>query len=150
MIVKLLAEYHLEFLSLKGGCRGSSRSALVKMSNCLKSHAVALMLKRYWVCAGHHNPQICEKEIYLHLKCKGEGKDQESMQSNTTRDPGPRMGKWQKQKKMSHAREPWGQPLPNSWPQCCNEQTRQYDRLTRNTNNKKDPQKKHWLGTASK
>ena len=26
MIVKLLTEYHLEFLSLKGGCRGSSES----------------------------------------------------------------------------------------------------------------------------
>ena len=45
MIVKLLTEYHLEFLSLKGGCRGSSRFTLVKMSNCLKSHAAALMLK---------------------------------------------------------------------------------------------------------
>ena len=41
MIVKLLTEYHLEFLSLKGGCRGSSESTLVKMSNCLKSHAAA-------------------------------------------------------------------------------------------------------------
>ena len=30
MIVKLLTENHLEFLSLKGGCRGSSESALVK------------------------------------------------------------------------------------------------------------------------
>ena len=30
MIVKLLAEHHLEFLSLKGGCRGSSESTLVK------------------------------------------------------------------------------------------------------------------------
>ena len=30
MIVKLLIEYHLEFLSLKGGCRGSSESTLVK------------------------------------------------------------------------------------------------------------------------
>ena len=39
MIVKLLTEHHLEFLSLKGGCRGSSESALVKMSNCWKSHA---------------------------------------------------------------------------------------------------------------
>ena len=37
MIVKLLTEHHLEFLSLKGGCRGSSQSTLVKMSNCLKS-----------------------------------------------------------------------------------------------------------------
>ena len=41
MIVKLLTEHHLEFLSLKVGCRGSSKSTLVKMSNCWKSHAVA-------------------------------------------------------------------------------------------------------------
>ena len=41
MIVKLLLEHHLEFLSLKGGCRGSSESTLVKMSNCWKSHAAA-------------------------------------------------------------------------------------------------------------
>ena len=41
MIVKLLTEHHLEFLSLKGGCRGSSESSLVKMSNCWKSHAMA-------------------------------------------------------------------------------------------------------------
>ena len=33
MIVKLLTEHHLEFLSLKGGCRGSSESTLVKMSH---------------------------------------------------------------------------------------------------------------------
>ena len=39
MIVELLDEHHLEFLSLKGGCRGSSESTLVKMSNCWKSHA---------------------------------------------------------------------------------------------------------------
>ena len=30
MIVKLLTEHHLEFLSLKGGCRGSSKSTHVK------------------------------------------------------------------------------------------------------------------------
>ena len=41
MIVKLLTEYHLEFLSLKEGCRGLSESTHVKMSNCLKSHAAA-------------------------------------------------------------------------------------------------------------
>ena len=33
MIVKLLTEHHLEFLSLTGGCGGSSESTLVKMSN---------------------------------------------------------------------------------------------------------------------
>ena len=41
MIVKLLTQHHLEFLSLKGGCSGSSESTLVKMSNCWKSHAAA-------------------------------------------------------------------------------------------------------------
>ena len=38
MIVKLLTEHNLEFLSLKGGCTGSSESTLVKMSKCWKSH----------------------------------------------------------------------------------------------------------------
>ena len=41
MIVKLLTKRHLEFLSLKGGCRGLSESSLVKMSNCWKSRALA-------------------------------------------------------------------------------------------------------------
>ena len=41
IIVKLLTEHHLEFLSLRLGCRGSSESTLVKRSNCWKSHAVA-------------------------------------------------------------------------------------------------------------
>ena len=31
MIIKLLTEHHLEFLSLKGGCRGSSEPTLVKL-----------------------------------------------------------------------------------------------------------------------
>ena len=31
MIVKLLTEHHLELLSLKAGCRGSSESTYVKM-----------------------------------------------------------------------------------------------------------------------
>ena len=50
MIVKLLAKHHLEFLSLKGGCRGSSESTLVKMSNCSKSHALAhYYMSESWV-----------------------------------------------------------------------------------------------------
>ena len=46
MIVKLLTEYHLEFLSLKGGRTGSSEStlSLVKMPHCWKSHAMAHMM----------------------------------------------------------------------------------------------------------
>ena len=41
MIVELLTEHHLEFLSLKGGFRGSSESTPVKLSNCWKSHVAA-------------------------------------------------------------------------------------------------------------
>ena len=44
MIVKLLTEHHLEFLSLKGCYTGSSESTLVKMSHCWKSHVMAHIL----------------------------------------------------------------------------------------------------------
>ena len=37
MSVKLLTEHNLEFLSLKGGCIGSSESTLVKLQHCWKS-----------------------------------------------------------------------------------------------------------------
>ena len=47
MIVKLVTKRHLEFLSLKGGCRGLSESSLVKMSNCWKSHAAAQFINIY-------------------------------------------------------------------------------------------------------
>ena len=43
MSVKLLTEHHLEFLSLIGGCTGSSESTLVKMPHCWESHGVAHM-----------------------------------------------------------------------------------------------------------
>ena len=41
MSVKLLTKHHLEFLSLKGGCIGSSEFTLVKMPHCWKSHVAA-------------------------------------------------------------------------------------------------------------
>ena len=41
MNIKLLTEHHLEFLSLKGGCTGSSKFTLVKMPHCWKSHVAA-------------------------------------------------------------------------------------------------------------
>ena len=44
MIVKLLTEHHLEFLSLKRDCRGSSESTHLKMPQCWKSHALAPMI----------------------------------------------------------------------------------------------------------
>ena len=45
MSVKLLTEHHLEFLSIKEGCRGSSESTLVKMPHCWKSHVLAHILR---------------------------------------------------------------------------------------------------------
>ena len=41
MNVQLLAEHHLEFLSLKGGCIVWSESTLVNMPHCWKSHVTA-------------------------------------------------------------------------------------------------------------
>ena len=41
MFVKLLTEYHLEFLSLKESCTGLSESTLVKMPHCWKSRVMA-------------------------------------------------------------------------------------------------------------
>ena len=45
MSVKLLTEHHLEFLSLKGGCTGSSESTPVKTPHCWKSHVAAHFIK---------------------------------------------------------------------------------------------------------
>ena len=44
MIVKLLTEHYLEFLSLNGVCTSSSESTHVKMPHCWKSHAAAQMV----------------------------------------------------------------------------------------------------------
>ena len=44
MIVKLLTEHHLEFLSLKGGCTDSSGCSLVKMPQFWKSHVTAQIM----------------------------------------------------------------------------------------------------------
>ena len=46
MSVKLLTEHRLEFVSLKGGCTGSSESTLVRMPHC-----VAAQFMIYWLRA---------------------------------------------------------------------------------------------------
>ena len=43
MSVKLLIELNLVFLSLTGGCTGSSEYTLVKMAHCWKSHVTVQM-----------------------------------------------------------------------------------------------------------
>ena len=42
--MKILTENRLRFLSLQGGCTGSSESTHVKMPHCWKSHALAHLL----------------------------------------------------------------------------------------------------------
>ena len=56
MIVRLLTEHNLEFLSLKRGCTGSSESTLVKMPHCWKSHATAHLDGFNPLCTG--NPEM--------------------------------------------------------------------------------------------
>ena len=53
MTVKLLTEHHLEFLSLKGGCTGSSESTLVKMSHCWKSRHGSNFLLSFSMIVSH-------------------------------------------------------------------------------------------------
>ena len=47
MTVKLLTEQHLELVSLKGGCTGSSETTLVKIPHCWKSHVAAHILSSF-------------------------------------------------------------------------------------------------------
>ena len=61
MIVKLLTEHHLEFLILKGGCRGSSESTLVKMPHCWKSHDTAHICLRVY-----HLLRTCATKYFPH------------------------------------------------------------------------------------
>ena len=65
MVVKLLTEYHLKFLSLKGGCTGSYEYTLVIMPHCWKSHVAAqikndhnftLTMLFIWTC---DNDNVC-------------------------------------------------------------------------------------------
>ena len=50
MTFKLLTKPHLRFLSLKGGCTGSSESTLVKIPHSWKSHATAyIQAKSHYV-----------------------------------------------------------------------------------------------------
>ena len=60
MGVRQQTEHHLEFLSLKGGCTGLSRSIYVKMPHCWKSHVKARIIFQT-------DPLLCDlpKEITL-------------------------------------------------------------------------------------
>ena len=59
MTVKLLAEQHLEFLSLKGSATGSTASIHVNMPDCWKAHVTAQMTL----------PVFCSKDMPYLLVC---------------------------------------------------------------------------------
>ena len=72
MSVKLLTEHLFEFLSLKGGYRGSLESALVEMPHFRKSHVTAQELLT-WELAGltkfqktRHSTKYIIKLIDIH------------------------------------------------------------------------------------
>ena len=81
MRVKLLTENHLEFLSLRGGCTGSSDSTLDKTPHCWKSHVISDILREIeflkadeWlsdvVCVGESQAEpedLLQKEIDQNL-----------------------------------------------------------------------------------
>ena len=66
MSVKLLIEHHLEFLSLKGSCTGSSEFKLVKMPHCWKSHVTAHYIQTFdgnWVACSLAAKKKCYQMI---------------------------------------------------------------------------------------
>ena len=63
MIVKLMTIHHLEFLSFKGGCRGSSKSTHVKMPYCWKSHVLA----QFYIAGDSSEPMATVNDNLLDL-----------------------------------------------------------------------------------
>ena len=63
MNVKLLADYHLEFLDLKGGYTGSSESTLVKMPHFWKSHVTVHSCVSYIRVQAHSGMNLHCSEI---------------------------------------------------------------------------------------
>ena len=68
MSAKQLTEHHLEFLSLKEGCTGSSESTLVKMPHCCKSHVMAHLHNKKFTIKSHeqaHFSRVIYHKAYL-------------------------------------------------------------------------------------
>ena len=65
MIVKLLTEHHLEFLSLKGGCRGSSESAHMSKCHIVGNHMPRLICDRH----ADQNQKTEVDASHCYIKC---------------------------------------------------------------------------------
>ena len=74
MTVKLQTEQHLEFLSLKGGCTGSSESTHVNMPHCWKSHVAAHYHDITFFALKKRNTCTVKKPIYSRIQF-GQGKE---------------------------------------------------------------------------
>ena len=65
MSVELLTEHHLECLSLKGSCTGSSESTHVKIPHCWKSHVVMVKVTDFIREYGLHFVQTLKYHIRI-------------------------------------------------------------------------------------
>ena len=70
MTLRLLAEHHLVFLNLKGGCTGSSESTLVKMPHCLKSHVVVAQLYLSCIVLVHLLSEVVFSRNFEQMPCQ--------------------------------------------------------------------------------
>ena len=70
MSAKLLTEDHLEFLSLKEGCTGSSECTLVKIPHCWKSHVTPQLLNfMYARSEGLSEPSLLADRVSTEILC---------------------------------------------------------------------------------
>ena len=69
LLNKLLTEQHLEFISLKEGCTGSSESTLVKMPHCWISHVTAQMFLSYLLPVVEYASIVCDEALGPELQC---------------------------------------------------------------------------------
>ena len=65
----LLTKHQLEFLSLKGGCTGSSESTLFKMPHCWKSHVAATYDLLYHLLVHLQRLRRRSSLIWVHTVC---------------------------------------------------------------------------------
>ena len=69
MIVKLLTEHHLEFLSFKGGCTGSTESIHVKLQTSLEITCHLKTMYSDQTLQDHTQLKIvCQAMVHLQVK----------------------------------------------------------------------------------
>ena len=85
---------------------------MIKYILLVKSSSEILLLLSHKKCLAWQFTNLNNASSQRHNQCKKDGKDQETIQSSTTPDPGYHMGRKQKYNKH-HQQEPRGQPFPS-------------------------------------